>query len=220
METPKLEAQKRDILGKNTSKLREQGYAPAVIYGKSIQPQNLMVFEKDFLKLYKNAGDNTVIDLSVKDSKEKHKVLIQNVHFSPFKEKVNNIEFLVISLTETVNVDVPLVFINTEESEKLGGMLVKSLHEIEIETLPSNIPHEISIDCSALKEFGTTIYVKDLKLDKNIKVITSEDSPIVSFDEPKKEKAPEDEPTTEEAKEETKPSEETKDEPESKEKEN
>jgi large subunit ribosomal protein L25 len=190
METPKLEAQIRELLGKKASQLKEQGLAPAVIYGKSIKPINLAVSQKDFLNLYENAGDNTLIELTITGIKEKHKVLIQNVHFAPFRDSINNIEFFAVSLTETVEVEVPVNLINTEAAEKLGGMIIKVMQEIEIETLPDNIPHQIDVDCSSLTEFGKTIFVRDLSLEKGIKILSSLDSPIVTFDEPAKEEAP------------------------------
>lgn len=190
METLKLEAKTRETTGKQNNQIREQGYAPAIIYGKSTNPINLMVLEKDFIKLYQQAGDNTIIDLNISDQNKVLKVLIQNIDFTPLKDRINNIEFLAISLTDTVTVDIPLKFINTEASEKLGGILIKTLHEIEVEALPTDIPHQIDIDCSNLTEFGSTIYVKDIISPKGVKILTPMDSPIISFDEPTKEEAP------------------------------
>lgn len=185
METIILQAKAREITGKKVSELRDQDMIPGIIYGKSIKPENIYMSNKEFQNVFKTAGDNTVIDLKIDNSKN-HKVLIQNVDYTPTKDKILHVELLAISLTDKVKVKIPVVLINTENPEKLGGNLILNLDEIEIEALPSELPHQIEIDCSVFTEFGHTIYVKDLKLNKNIKILEELDLPIVSFDEPEK----------------------------------
>lgn len=184
METINLEAKTREIVGRKVFELRNNNLIPAIVYGKKIQPINISVDEKTFKQVFKKAGDTTVIDLKIDD--KSHKVLIQNVDYTPTQSGIVHIEFLAISLTEKVKVKVPIVLINTEDPKKLGGNLIHSLNEIEIESLPNNIPHQIEVDCSVFKEFGHTIYIKDLKLDDKIKILEDSDIPIVSFDEPEK----------------------------------
>lgn len=200
METINLEAKTREIVGRKVSELRDQNLIPAIVYGKKIQPINISVDKKIFEQVFKKAGDTTVIDLKI-DGKS-HKVLIQNVDYTPTQSGIVHIEFLAISLTEKVKVNVPVVLINTEGPKKLGGNLIHNLDEIEIESLPNNIPHQIEIDCSVFKEFGHTVYVRDLKLGDKIKILEDLDVPVVSFDEPEKikEEVEETEATTEEEK--------------------
>lgn len=195
METLKLQAKIRTLLRNKVDALREQGVAPAVVYGKAIKPISLEIDAKEFMTIYKKAGDNTVIDLTIMDDKN-HKVLIQKVQLNPTQDKLMHIEFLAISLTDKVKVHIPLHPINMEIAEKLGGIIVKALSEVEVEALPTDLPHQIEIDCSVLQNFGDTIHVKDLKVDSKIKILSDLDLPVVSFDEPAKEevieeKAPE-----------------------------
>ncbi|HRZ29417.1 MAG TPA: 50S ribosomal protein L25 [Candidatus Paceibacterota bacterium] len=186
METITLQAKTREITGKKVSELRDQDMIPAVIYGKTIKPLNISLSIKDFEKVFKQAGDTTVIDLQVDEPKALHKVLIQNVQYTPTHDRINHVELLAISLTDKVKVKVPVVLVNTANAEKLGGNLILNLDEIEIEALPSDLIHQIEIDCSIFTEFGHTIYVKDLTLNKNIKILEELDLPVVSFDEPEK----------------------------------
>jgi large subunit ribosomal protein L25 len=181
METIKLEAKPREIVGRKVSELRDQNLIPAIVYGKKIEPTNITVDEKTFDQVFKKAGDTTVVDLKIND--KSHKVLIQNVDYTPTQTKIVHIEFLAISLTEKVKVNVPVVLINTEGPKKLGGNLIHNLDEIEIEALPNNIPHQIEIDCSVFKEFGHTFYIKDLNLGDKVKILKDMNVPIVSFDE-------------------------------------
>jgi large subunit ribosomal protein L25 len=208
METIILEAKAREITGKKVSELRDQEMVPGVIYGKALEPINITLSSKDFAKIFKQAGDTTVVDLKI-DSGKAHKVLIQKVDYTPTRDRITHIELLAISLTDKVKVNVPVVLINTENPEKLGGNLVLNLDEIEIEALPNDLPHQIEIDCTVFTEFGHSIYVKDLKLGDKIKIHEELESPIVSFEEPDvieeepKAEPVSSEPATEEKKEES-----------------
>lgn len=184
METIILQAKTREITGKKVSELRDQDMIPAIVYGKTVEPINISLPSKDFDKIFKQAGDTTVIDLQIDESKSSHKVLIQNVEYTPIRDRINHVELLAISLTDKVKVSVPVVLINKENAEKLGGNLILNLDEIEVEALPTDLPHQIEIDCSIFTEFGHTIYVRDLHLNSNVKILEEIDSPIVSFDAP------------------------------------
>jgi len=199
MDTINLQAKIREFIGKKVALLRKQDIIPGILYGKSITPQNISVNNKEFVKVFKQAGDNTVVDLHIDGAKETQKVLIQKVDFTPIQDKIVHIELLAISLTDKVKVKIPVVLINTEATEKLGGNLILNLDEIEVEALPTHLPHQIEIDCSVLTEFGQTFYVKDLKLAKDIKILEELESPIVSFDAPEKEEIIETKPVEAEA---------------------
>jgi len=110
-----------------------------------------------------------------------------------------HIELLAISLTDKVKVSIPVVLINTEIAEKIGGNLILNLDEIEVEALPANLPHQIEVDCSVFTEFGHTIYIRDLNLSKDVKILEELESPIVSFDAPEKEEIIETKPVEAEA---------------------
>ena len=207
METIILEAKAREITGKKVSELRDQEMIPGIVYGKKLEPINISLSSKEFTKIFKQAGDTSVIDLKI-DNEKAHKVLIQNVDYTPTRDRITHVELLAISLTDKVKVGVPVVLINTENPEKLGGNLILNLDEIEVEALPNDLPHQIEIDCSVFTEFGHTIYVKDLKLDSKLKIHEDPETPIVSFDEPEQaeeEPKPEatEEPKAEEKKEES-----------------
>jgi large subunit ribosomal protein L25 len=197
MDIINLQAKIREFVGKKVSLLRKQDIIPGILYGKSITPQNISVDLKEFSKIFKQAGDNTVVDLHIDGSKETHKVLIQKVDYTPTRDRMVHVELLAISLTDKVKVEIPVVLINTEIAEKMGGNLILNLDEIQVEALPTHLPHQIEVDCSVLTDFGQTIYVKDLKLGNDIKILEELESPIVSFDAPEKEEVIEEKPTAE-----------------------
>jgi len=95
-----------------------------------------------------------------------------------------HIDFYQVNLSRTVTTDVPLVFIGESPAVKEGGILTKSMEDIEVEALPKDLPHEITVDISALKTFDSTLYVKDLVIPANVKVNVSGENPVVTVSAP------------------------------------
>jgi len=67
---------------------------------------------------------------------------------------------------------------------KLGGILVKSMDELEIEALPKDLPHALEVDVSSLDSFDKSVYVRDVKLPPGVKSLVKEDTPIATINAP------------------------------------
>ena len=74
-----LQIKDRSILGKKTKKLRRDGIIPAEIYGRGTENKHISIHQKEFLKIYKEAGENTVLNL-ITENKEKIPALISEVN--------------------------------------------------------------------------------------------------------------------------------------------
>ena len=68
----------------------------------------------------------------------------------------------------------------------LGGTLIKVMHELEIESLPKDLPHEISVDISTLKDFSSVVHVKDITLPTGVVFVSSPSEIVASVAEPRK----------------------------------
>src|SRR3989344_254472 len=144
-----LKAKTRTIAGKGVDSLRRQGIIPAVVYGPKQEALSVEVTLKDFAKTLEEAGESTVINLSV-DGKS-HNVLIHDVDYDPVSNIPRHADFYAIVKGQKVEVEVELVFTGESPAVKdLGGNLVKALHEIEVEGDPMQLPHELSVDVSGL----------------------------------------------------------------------
>lgn len=182
--TLNLEAQTRKIIGKKVKDLRRSGLIPAVVYGKDVKPQNLSVQATPFAKLYKEAGESTLIDLKV-DSAAPVKVLIQEVQADPLTGSLSHVDFRQIKMTEKIKAEVLLKFIGEAPAIKeLGGTLIKGIDKIEIECLPGDLVHEIEVDLSVLKTFEDRIHLKDLKIPAGIKVLSDINATVASAEAP------------------------------------
>jgi len=185
-----INAEKREELGKQVQKLREDGKIPAVLYGKKENAISVTLDLKEFEKIWKDAGESTVITVTgLGDEKE---ILIHDVDFEPVHGKIRHADLYVIEKGKKVQVHVPLDFVGEAPAEKVGGVLNKILHEFEIEAFAKDLPHDIKVDISSLTEIGSSIHVKDVPLPSGVEVITGEDEAVILASEAKEE---EEEPT-------------------------
>lgn len=177
-----LQVQTRDKFGKSVKALRAQGLIPAELYGRGVENLHLSVPVKDFKKVLKVAGESTMINVMV-DGK-KHPVLIYDVAIHPVSDEILNVDFFQVRLDEKIKIKVPLIFIGESEGVKNGGILVKTLQEIEIEALPGNIPHSFEVDLAKLIGIGQSVYVKNLSIPADVKILISPEMVIATVIQP------------------------------------
>lgn len=181
-----LQAEKREIFGKKLKPFRKEGKLPAVLYGPKEKSQPLFISLKDFKKLWKEAGESTVIQLNLEKSKKE--VLIQDVAMDPVKDEPVHVDFYAVQMDKPIEASVALEFSGISPAIKnLGGVLVKVMHEIEVEALPKNLPHELVVDISKLEKFEDKILAKDIVLPEGVKLIANPEEVIALVEESREE---------------------------------
>ncbi|MDE2001444.1 MAG: 50S ribosomal protein L25 [Patescibacteria group bacterium] len=174
-----LQVQKREQLGRGVKALRGQGLVPAELYGKGLANMHVSVVAKEFKKVLKEAGENTVVTVLL-DGK-KYPVLIHDVSYDPLTSDFQSVDLYQIRMDEKLKVGVPLEFIGVAPAVKeKNGVLVKALQELEVEALPMDLPHDIKVDISVIAEIGQSIYVKDLTLPSGVKVLVDPDMVVAT----------------------------------------
>lgn len=159
----------------------------AVVYGPSYPSTSLIINQKDFIKLYKEAGESSIITLKGLDNDQD--VLIHDIQKNVRNGDIVHVDFYAIKKGQKIKVHVPLVFIGVSEAVKNHGAdLVKNIFEIEIEAEAADLPHEIEVDLSILKEIDDNIKVSDVKLPKGVKVLNNQDDVIVTVSTHEEEK--------------------------------
>ncbi len=184
-----LEAKLRNQ-NKKAKNFIKEGDIPAILYGKDVENISLSVNQKEFEKILKEAGESTIINLIIeKDGKkEAHPVLIYDIQEHYLTHKPIHIDFYQVKKGQKIKAHIPIEFIGEAPAVKiLGGILVKNLDEIEVEGLPQDLPHIISVDISKLDTLESKISLKDLNISKNIKVFTSPETVVVSIVLPQEE---------------------------------
>ncbi len=183
-----LKAENREVFGKKLKLFREKGKLPAVLYGPKEKSQSIFVSLKDFKKIWEEAGESTIIQLNLGNSKKE--VLIQDVAMEPIKDEPNHVDFYAVQMDKPIQAFVSLVFEGVSPAVKnLGAILVKVMREIEIESLPKNLPHELIIDISSLNNLEDKILAPDIKLSNGVKLISNPEEVIALVEIPKEEEA-------------------------------
>jgi large subunit ribosomal protein L25 len=131
------------------------------MYGRSEESTPISVDKKAFDKVFHTAGESTVITLS--GLGEDKDALIHEVVYDAVTGTPVHVDFYVIQKGQTVTVSIPIEFDGESPAVKdLGGILVKVMHELEIECQPKDLPHAIHADISKLATLEDQIHVKDL----------------------------------------------------------
>ncbi len=182
--TIELQVEKRDTNLK-ADRLRAQGLVPAIVYGPVDEPVAVQFPINAFLRVWHEAGESTIIDLKGLD--EDKEVLIKEVQMHPVKDLPVHVDFYAIERGKTLTLTVPLEFKGEAPAEKLGGITVKVMHELEVECRPRNIPQHLTVDLSLLENLDSVIKVSDVAVPEGVEILTDKDEVVVSVSEQQEE---------------------------------
>ena len=173
-----IKATKRDE-GVKIKSLRAEGSLPAVFYGAGEKSTSVSISKSEFKKIWRQAGESSAVKVDLGDKQVD--VLIHEVQVDPVSSDPIHVDFLVIDMKKKIKVNVALEYEGVSEAVKSGiGNLVKVLHEIEIEALPADLPHNLVVDISKLVTLDDNITVADIKLPAGVVAITPGDDVVAS----------------------------------------
>lgn len=167
--------------------LRGKGFMPAVFYGKKEASTPISLSQVDFLKIWKEAGESTVVTLETPEGPKES--LIHDVDLDPVKGQPRHADFYVFEKGHKVKVALPIEFEGVSPAVKdLGGTLVKVLHELKVEALPKDLPPHVVIDVSTLASFGDQILAGDIKLPSEVTLEETPEEVVITVAAPREEK--------------------------------
>ena len=173
----KLTANARNTTGE---KVRTRTVLPAVVYGMGGPAVSITINYDEFSKLYKEAGEASLIDLSL-DNKEDGKVLVQEIQYDPVSDIMTHVDLRRIDMNKTLTATVELRFIGEAPVIKeQGGTLMHNLSEVEVQCLPKDLISHIDVDISVLKTFDDLIKVKDLVIPSTITITNPHTEDLVA----------------------------------------
>jgi large subunit ribosomal protein L25 len=160
-----LEARKRTVLGKKVKQIRRLGKLPATVYGHEVSPESIEVDSRSFRTAYTAAGDNQLIDL-VLEGQRPRPVLVHSTQIDPRKNVAIHVEFYQANLREKLTAHIPIHLVGEAPAVKEGLTVLSVLDSVELECLPTDLPHDIEVDISGLAAVGESIHVGDLQVDR------------------------------------------------------
>ena len=164
----KLTLKKRELVGKKLKSLRADGLIPSVLYGGKepvLLSSEYVTTEKTLL----GAGYHSPIDLDIEGKKKM--AIVKDVALDPVSRKIMNVEFQAISAREVVEATTPVVIVGFEESEASKTYhfaLTQSIEELDVKAKPADLPKELEIDASSLKEVDDKVTVSDIVLPEGV----------------------------------------------------
>ena len=170
----KLSLEKREVTGKKLKGLRMAGMIPSVVYGGK-EPILLSSEYVATEKVLMGAGYHSPIDLDIEG--KKRLVIVKDVSIDPVSRKILNIEFQAISAREVVEATTPVVIEGFDESEAAKTYhfaLTQSIEELDVKAKPANLPKELVVDGSGLKEVDEKLTIADIKLPEGVEYADKE----------------------------------------------
>ena len=168
-----LQAREREGRGKNDARrLRAQGMTPAVLYGDGDGNAVLAVPTKVVDYTLQHYGDNALYDLSIGGGGSSTARVV-DAQRDPVSGRLVHVDFAPVNMRERIVVTVPLTVDGTDDSPGVneGGVLDQVAYEVEIESLPGNIPQELTIDVSSLK-MNENLNLGDIRLPEDVTLIS------------------------------------------------
>lgn len=177
MAVTNLNAQKRtDIANSALKTNRKKGNVPGIFYYKGSEP--VPIYVKDTaLNPFIYTSEVNIINLQLEGA-EPHNCILKDIQFDPVTDKAIHFDLLGISENEKIKLDIPLVLVGSPVGVKEGGIVQHSLHKIEIECLPQNIPSHLDIHIEQLN-IGDAVHIGDLE-HKDFEILDNPETIIVS----------------------------------------
>lgn len=164
-----LLANEREERGKNAARrLRASGMTPAVLYGDD-GSTSLSVETRTLDYTLTHFGDNALYDLGLSSGTATARVV--DAHRDPVTGLLVHVDFAPVNMQERIEVTVPLTVVGESPGVEEGGVLQQVAYEVQVETLPGDIPQEITVDVSGLG-MNENLTLGDAVLPENVTLVT------------------------------------------------
>jgi large subunit ribosomal protein L25 len=174
METYKLTATPRTVKGKQVGQLRRAGLLPGVVYGPGVEPAAVQLNTREASRILRKVHGAELIDLEMDGATRK--VLVQDLQRDAIRGDFLHADFYAVDMNRTIRVRIPIRLVGTSAAvTRDSGVLVRGITELEVECLPGNLVTALEADLGALETIGKAIFVRELNVPKDIKVLTDPD---------------------------------------------
>ena len=172
-----IKAEKRDVIGKQVKAMRRAGRLPAVIYGRHTDPIILSLDSHSASLVLGRLTSSSLVTIDL-DGKE-YPALVREKQRDYIKNRILHVDFLAVSLTETLHASVAVNLVGVSLAVKdYNAVLVTNLQSLAVECLPTDLPERIDIDISVLARPGDGIRVRDVKVSDKVRLLDDPDTMV------------------------------------------
>jgi large subunit ribosomal protein L25 len=177
MEKIVLKASRRPA-GKNAKSIRREGLLPAVMYGHHYPSTPIVLNAHQASLILPKLSSSAIVTIDLEG--ETQAALIREKQRDYLRNSFVHIDFQIVSLTEKLRTTVALEFVGVSPAVKdFNGVVVHSMSEIEVESLPQYLPERISVDISSLAKIGDALHVRDLQVAPEVAILEDLDEVVV-----------------------------------------
>lgn len=176
-----IEVTKRGVLGTSASRrMRKEGLLPGVIYGAGKDATPVTLNTRDYKRVVSHS-ESPIYTLRSNDSSLNDLVVfVKDENINYLKDELLHVDFLAVEKGKKVSIKVPIKITGVSQAIKQGtAVLNQTVHEVEVECLPSNIPSSIVVNIDNLQA-GDAVLVGDLNLPKDVELKTASDISVLS----------------------------------------
>jgi large subunit ribosomal protein L25 len=155
----------------NPKMIRKNGNIPAVYYGAAHKATPITVNKIAFVKAYQAAGESAIITL--KTPTGTIDALIHDVALDPVIGDAIHADFYIVAKDHKIEVDIPVEFVGSAPAEKLGGIVMRLMHEIRVESLPGKLPQHFVVDLSKLVAMDSHVTVADIPMPEGVRAMVA-----------------------------------------------
>jgi len=177
MEKVVLKAEKRDVVGKQVHALRRAGKLPAVIYGRHTAPISISLDSHSASLTLGRLTSSSLVTIELDGTQ--YPTLVREKQRDYIKNRLLHVDFLVVSLTETIRASVIVNFTGVSTAVKdYNAVFVVNLASLEVECLPTDLPERIDVDISVLERPGDGIRVRDVRVSDKVQILDDPDTMV------------------------------------------
>ena len=177
MEKVVLKAEKRDVIGKQRRALRRAGKLPAVIYGRHTAPISISLDSHSASLALGRLTSSSLVTIELDGTQ--YPTLVREKQRDYIKNRLLHVDFLAVSLTETIRASVLVNFTGVSMAVKdYNAVFVVNLASLEVECLPTELPERIDVDISVLERPGDGIRVRDVKVSDKVQILDDPDTMV------------------------------------------
>lgn len=162
------------------NKLRHEGKIPAVVNGYKVESTTISIDEREFSKLLRENGANTVFAIEL--GGKKVNTLLRETQVDTFTHDLTHVELLSVNLTEETEAETEVTLVGEAAGVKAGGVLTQTLYTATVSATPEKLPEGIEVDISGL-EIGQSISVGDLPKNADYTIVTDAEEQIAAIQE-------------------------------------
>ncbi|MDT2736063.1 50S ribosomal protein L25/general stress protein Ctc [Enterococcus pseudoavium] len=162
------------------NQLRHEGKVPAVVNGYEIESTPISFDEREFSKLLRENGANTVFAIEI--GGKKVNTLLREAQVDTFTRHLTHVELLSVNMAEEAEAETEITLVGEAAGVKAGGVLAQTLYTAIVSATPDKLPENIEVNISDLA-IGDSISIGDLAKNADYTILTNPEEQIVAIQE-------------------------------------